>query len=181
MYGWHRSCLTRGMSRECVPWPDGPACRGSRRYFLTICTFHRTHAFRKDPIVEGVLTQLRHHAIVHRFAIHAYCFMPNEVHLPLEALSRTSELRRFVRDWKRRTTFDYRNTTGRDLWQRGHLHHALHPDEDTDVVMRYVLGALVRAGFVTHVKEYRYAESDTNATDDVPSRAVEPETRERTR
>ena len=47
--------------------------------------------------------------------------------------------------------------------------------------MRYVLGAPARAGLVTHVKDYRYAGSDTNAIDDVPSPAVEPETRERTR
>lgn len=169
------------MPRERVPCLDGSAYRGLRRYFLTICTFHRTHAFRKDPIVEGVLMQLRQRAIDHRFAIHAYCFMPTEVHLLLEELSRSSELRRFVRDWKQRTTFDYRNTTGRDLWQRGHIDRVLRPDEDTDFVMRYVLGAPVRAGLVTHVKEYRYAGSDTNVIDDVPSRAAETQTRERTR
>ncbi len=99
--------------------------------------------------------------------------MPHDVHLLLEGLSRSSEFRRFVRDWKQRTTFDYRNTTGGDLWERGHLDHVLRPDEDTYFVMRYVLGTPVRAGLVAHVKEYRYVGSDTSAIDAVLSRAAE--------
>lgn len=106
--------------------------------------------------------------------------MPHEVHLLLEGLSHSSEFRRFVRDWKQRTTFDYRNTTGGDLWERGHLDHVLRPDEDTYFVMRYVLGTPVRTGLVAHVKEHRYVVSDTSAIDAVLSRAAETETRGRT-
>ena len=80
-----------------------------------------------------------------------------------------------------RTTFDYRNTTGGDLWERGHLDHVLRPDENTYFVMRYVLGTPVRAGLVAHLKEYRYVGSDTSAIDAVLSRAAETETSGRTR
>ena len=166
------------MSRELVPRLNRSAYAGLRRYLLAICTFHRTNALRKDPVVEGVLMQLRQRAIDHQFAIHAYCFMPNDVHLLLEGLSDSSDLHRFVRDWKRRTTFDYRSTTGEELWQRGHFDHVLRPDEDTDLVMRYVLGIPVRAGLVAHAKEYRHAGSDTAATDDWLLRAAEAETHE---
>ncbi len=164
------------MSRELVQRQNGPAYVGLRRYFLTICTFHRSDAFRRDPVVEGVLMQLRQRAIEHQFAIHAYCFMPNDVHLLLEGLSDSSDLRRFVRDWKRRTTFEYRNTTGGDLWQRGHFDHVLRPDEDTDLVMRHVLEAPERAGLVAHASEYCYAGSDTAVIDDSRLRAAEAET-----
>ena len=153
---------------------------GLERHFLTICTFHRTQGFREDPIVEGMLTQLRQRAVDHQFAIHAYCFMPSEVHLLLEGLSRRSELRRFVRDWKRWTTFSYRGTTGGELWQRGHVEQVLHPDEQTDVVMRYVLATPVRAGLVANVNDYRYVGSDTSAMCDVLSGVMETGTREGT-
>lgn len=152
------------MSREQVPRLNGSVYVGHRRYFLTVWTFHRTHASHTDPIVEGVLMALRQCAVDYRFAIHAYCFMTDHVHLLLEELSDSSDLRRSIRDWKQRTTYEYRNTTGGDLWQRGHVDHVLRPDEDADFVMRYVLSAPVRAGLVPHSEEYRYVGSDTEAT-----------------
>ena len=145
-HGWHTSCLTAGMSRELVPRLNGSVYVGRRCYFLTVWTFHRTHASHTDPIVEGVLMALRQCAADYQFAVHAYCFMPDHVYLLLEGLSNSSDLRRFIRDWKQRTTYEYRNTTGGDLWQREHVDHVLRPDEDLDFVMRYVLSAPVRVG-----------------------------------
>ena len=168
------------MSRKLPPRLEGSAYVGLRRYFLTICTFHRTRAFRKDPVIEGVLMQLRQRAIDHQFVIHAYCFMPNHVHLLLEGLSDSSDLRRFVRDWKQRTAFDYQNATGGDLWQRGYFDHVLRTDEDTDLVTRYVLGNPMRAGLAADMKEYRYAGSDTSTIDDLLLRAGEAHGRGRT-
>jgi len=164
------------MSREVVPRMAGSRHIGRRRYLLTICTFHRTHAWCTDPVVEGVLMQLRQRAIDHRFAIHAYCFMRNDVHLLLEGLSDSSDLRRFIRDWKQRTTHEYRNATGGELWQRGHIDHVLRPGEDADVVKRYVLGTPVRAGLVAHAKEYRYVGSDTSEADELMLRTTEAAT-----
>jgi REP element-mobilizing transposase RayT len=155
------------MSPEVVPRLNGSVYVGRRRHFVTVWTFHRTDASHTDPTVEGVLMALRQCAVHYQFAIHAYCFMPDHVPLFLEGLSDSSDLRRFIRDWKQRTTYEYRNTTGGDLWQRGHVDHVLRPDEDADVVMRYVLGAPVRAGLVPPSGEYRYVGSDTGATDGV--------------
>ena len=106
--------------------------------------------------------------------------MPNHVHLLLEGLSDSSDLRRFVRDWKQRTAFDYQNETGGDLWQRGYFDHVLRTDEDTDLVTRYVLGNPVRAGLVADMKEYRYAGSDTRTIDDLRLRTGEAHGRGRT-
>ena len=99
--------------------------------------------------------------------------MPDHVHLVLEGLSDSSDLRRFVRDWKQRTAFEYRKTTGRDLWQRGYFDHVLRADEDTDIVARYVLTNPVRAGLVADVKDYRYVGSDTSTIGDLLLRAAE--------
>lgn len=161
------------MSRQLAPRLDGSAYVGLRRYFVTICTFHRIDALRDDPVVEDVLLQFRQRAIDHQFAIHAYCFMPDHVHLVLEGLSDSSDVRRFVRDWKQRTASEYRQTTGKDLWQRGYFDHVLRADEDTDIVARYVLTNPVRAGLVADVYDYRYLGSDTSTIRDVLLRAAE--------
>jgi len=99
--------------------------------------------------------------------------MPDHVHLVLEGLSDSSDLPRFVRDWKQRTALDYRKTTGKDLWQRGYFDHVLRADEDTDIVARYVLTNPVRAGLVADVHEYRHIGSDTSTIGDLLSRAAE--------
>ena len=161
------------MSPTPPPRLDESAYIGLRRYFVTICTFHRTDALRDDPVVEDVMWQFRQRAIDHRFAIHAYCFMPDHVHLVLEGLSDSSDLRRFVRDWKQRTTLTYRKTTGKDLWQRGYFGQALRADEDTVIVARYVLTNPVRAGLVATVNDYRYVGSDTSTIGDLLLRAAE--------
>jgi putative transposase len=160
---------------------DGSAYVGLRRYFVTICTFHRVDAFREDPVVEHVMMQFRQRAVDHQFAIHAYCFMPDHVHLVLEGLSDLSDLRRFVRDWKQRTAFEYRRTTGSDLWQRGYFDYVLRADEDTDIVARSVLTNPVRAGLVGDVRDYRYVGSDTSTIDDLLLRAAEVERGRRNR
>ena len=95
--------------------------------------------------------------------------MANEVSLLLEGLSHSSALRRFVRDWKQRTTMDYRKTAGRDLWQRAHVDHRLHAGDCTDEVVRYVIGTPVRDGLVATSSEYRYTGSDTSATAEILS------------
>ena len=127
-------------------------------------TFHDRDALGTDLVVEGMLRQLRQCALNHRFAIHAYCFMPHEVSLLLEGLSPSSALRRLIRDWKQRTTLEYRKATGGDLWERGHVDLALCAGECTHEVARYVIGIPVREGLVSTASEYRYAGSDTGAT-----------------
>ena len=160
------------MSRERLHRSDGSARAGLLRFFLVMGTFYRADVFVKDPVVEGMLRQLRQCARDHRFAIHAYCFTPNQVSLLLEALSHSSSLRRFVRDWKQRTTLDYRRTTGRELWQRGHVDQRLHSGECTDEVARYVIETPVRVGLVATASEYRYTGSDTSAPVEAPRRAA---------
>ena len=103
--------------------------------------------------------------------------MPHHVHLVLEGLQDWSDLRRFVRDWKQRTAFEYRETNGGDLWHRGYFDHVLRSDDDTDIVARYVLTNPVKAGLVADIHQYRYAGSDTSTLEDVLLRAAEADQR----
>jgi len=134
--------------------------------------FYCVDVFGEDLVVEGLLRQLRQSARAHRFAIHAYCFVPNQVSLLLEGLAHSSPLRRFIRDWKRETTLDYRKTTGMELWQRGHVDQMLSPGECTHDVARYVVETPVRGGFVATASEHRYSGSDVSATGEALQRAA---------
>ena len=175
------ACLPH-MPRDRVTLSDGSVRVVGRRYFLRMGLVYCANAYGEDPVVAGLLWQLRRFARSHRYAIHAYCFVPKQAVLLLEGHVDSSPLRRFIRDWKHRTTLDHRWATGLDLWQRGHVDQMLSPGESTHEVARYVVETAVRDGFVATASEHRYSGSDVADTVDAlqraahrpPSRMVQP-------
>lgn len=133
------------MRCEQVAYANGVARVGRHRYLVALSTVYRANSCDGDPVVEGIVRQLRQCALEHHFAIHAYCFACGEVTLLLEGLSASSALRRLIRDWKWRTTLDHRLATGRDLWHRGHIDQLVNPGARTpDVALDVMRGPLPR-------------------------------------
>src|SRR4030095_2919701 len=71
--------------------------RGCHRYLLTFCTIHRARLFEDAAIVSRALDQIRITARLERFAILAYCFMPDHLHLLVEGLDQHADLRHFAK------------------------------------------------------------------------------------
>lgn len=65
------------------------------------------------------------HALSHAVAIHAYCIMPDHVHLLSEGLTPTANLLEFLKDLKRETGFAYKQETKSQLWQKKSYDRAL--------------------------------------------------------
>jgi len=57
---------------------------GLHQYFLTFCTFNRQRHFVESAHVALARTQIARAAGEHCFAITAYCYMPDDVHLLVE-------------------------------------------------------------------------------------------------
>ena len=57
---------------------------GLYRYFLTFCTDYRQPFFKNAEAVTLVLSQISRAAIGEQFALLAYCFMPDHLHLLIE-------------------------------------------------------------------------------------------------
>jgi putative transposase len=133
---------------------------GMHRYLLTLCTARRAPVFWTDRVVAPVLEQFRQSALRELFAIVAYCFMLDHLHLVCVASSESSDLRRFVADARQRSGYAYRQSYGNHLWQHGYYDHVLRDDEATLAVVRYVLANPIRAGLTTVLGEYRFAGSD---------------------
>ena len=92
------------------------------------------------------------------FAALAYCVMPDHVHLVLEGLTATSDLRRYEKLTKqriecvaRREFHVYR------LWQKGYYEHVLWSRHAVEAAVRYVLENPLRAGLAKRVGEYRFS------------------------
>jgi len=90
------------------------------------------------------------------FAVDAYCWMPDHVHLLLEATSPESDLSRLMNTWKQATGYAHKQATGKQLWQTGYYDHVLRADEDRLRVIEYLIANPVRAGLVTDVVDYPF-------------------------
>jgi putative transposase len=132
---------------------------GLFRYFLTFCTDHRRHHLAKREHVDLALKQIVRSANDTRFAIDAYCFMPDHVHLLVEAQSESSDCRDFIKRAKQFSGFYYKQAFGRRLWQRYGFERVLRNDEATLSVARYILENPIRAGLVERIEDYPFAGS----------------------
>lgn len=133
---------------------------GFNRYFLTLCTYRRRHRFAADDVVESVLAQMRRAALMEKFAVIAYCFMPDHAHLLVEGRREDADLRRFVSRFKQRSGFRHRRLFQANLWQGGYYERVLRGEEDTASVASYVLLNPVRAKLVEDARSYRWSGSD---------------------
>jgi putative transposase len=93
------------------------------------------------------------------FAVIAYCFMPDHLHLLIEATSESSDLVAFADEAKQRTAYRYRRRQSQALWQKGYYERVLRDDEATLAVARYILANPVRAGLVQEPRDYPFSGS----------------------
>ena len=139
-----------------------PGCDylGYRRYFVTIGARRPGAPFGEAGVVGRLLEQLRQCLTEERFALPAYCFMPDHVHLVLEGLSPSSDLRRLVARWKQATGYWFSREVGRPLWLPGYHDHVLRDNESTVNTVRYALENPLRAGLAGRMGEFPFAGSD---------------------
>ena len=140
---------------------------GPHRYFLTYCTYSRQHLFVTRERVDLVLLQIERSADEEQFAIIAYAFMPDHIHLLIEGLSESSDCRRFIQRAKQFSGYHYARQFSQKLWQRYGFERVLRDDEATLVVAKYILENPVRAGLVSGVEDYPFAGSRVYSLADI--------------
>ena len=133
---------------------------GPYSYFLTFCTAFRHHAFVDAERVDLVMRQIQRASTQEGFAITAYCFMPDHLHLLVEGTREQSDLRRFIKLAKQQSGFHYKRTFRNGLWQRYGFEHILRSDERALDVARYILDNPFRGGLCESIYEYPFMGSD---------------------
>ena len=141
--------------------------RGLHRYFLTFCTCQRHRAFVSTEHVDVAWRQILRAAHDQRFAVPAYCFMPDHLHLLIHGQADDSDCRRFVAQAKQLSGFHYWKRFGTHLWQHYGFERTLREHEDTSSVARYIVENPVRAGLVTSPSEYPFLGSSVYALNEI--------------
>ena len=140
---------------------------GPHRYSLRFCTESRWAVFADAPVVELVLTHFLQQAEEQGFAILAYCFMPDHVHLLIQGLSADSDCKRFISRAKQFAGFFYKQQYKRKLWQRYGYERVMRDDEATIDAARYILANPLRAGLVKDAREYQFTGSSMVTIDEL--------------
>jgi putative transposase len=140
---------------------------GLYRHSLRFSTAARADHFVAPAHVEMVFEQIVRAASDERFAIVAYCFMPDHVHLLVEGLTDGSDCLAFIRRAKQFSGFYFKKAHGQRLWQRYGFERVLRNDESMLSVARYILENPVRAGLVARVEDYPFVGSQTHPLSEI--------------
>ena len=140
---------------------------GCYRYFLTFCSHQRRQVFLTRERVDVVLTQLLRATGDEHFALIAYCFMPDHLHLLVEGQQDDSDCRRFIKRAKQFSGFYYKNTYGEMLWQRYGFERTLRTEDATLSVARYIIENPARAQLVERVTDYPFVGSSLYTVDEI--------------
>ena len=135
------------------------AYRGRRWYFVTLCAANRRNWFVREELVNTLLRVLRETCQTHGFNVFAYCFMPDHLHLELEAISDHSDLISMLAAFKGLTAAEARKQGLRNLWQKSFYEHIFRSGEREGAVAWYIFSNPVRRGLVSEPRAWPYSGS----------------------
>jgi putative transposase len=136
---------------------------GCNIYFLTVCC-DRRRPYLSDPVIATfVMRALLKSASAHSFTIHAFCIMPDHIHILAEATHPTSDALEFARHFKQRTAFFHKQKSQRVLWEFGYYDHILRAQDGLIEVARYIWWNPVRKRLCPRPHDYPFSGSQTLA------------------
>jgi putative transposase len=132
-----------------------------RIYFVTICCAQRLRVFQEQSRGQQVLAELLRCSLRFKFTLHAYCVMPDHLHLVAQGQALECDLLGFIDNFKQRAGFRYKQECGMPLWQSCYYDHILRAQDHVEDVACYVWWNPVRAGLCADPKEYALSGSQT--------------------
>ena len=144
--------MERLPSRQRIRLPP-ESYKGPAAFSVTVSTAGRAPLFKKPETVQLCLSALSETASLHHMDVLAYCFMPDHLHLLVQARDDGSFLR-FMKAFKQISGYRYRRSAMQPLWQKGYYDHVLRREEDVNQVAEYIMHNPVRAGLVDSPGKY---------------------------
>lgn len=134
---------------------------GPRTYFITICCDRRQTHLALPQIADRVVALLHECAARQAFQLHAYCAMPDHLHLLAQGTVPESNLIELIRVFKLRTAFEFRKSQALRLWEMSYYDHILRENDSLENVACYIWWNPVRKGLCAAARDYPYSGSQT--------------------
>jgi len=144
-----------------------PHADGFHQYSLTFRTDLRHKLFTSSEVIDLVFAQILRAASQQWFAVIAYCFMPDHLHLLIDGRSDRCDCRRFVCSAKQYSGACYAQRFGGRLWQAYDFAQIIRDRALVQPAARHILTNPVRAGLVPRVEDYPFAGSLTHSLEDL--------------
>jgi putative transposase len=138
-----------------------PCYIGPQWYFLTACTQDRVPRFLDGYLVAETLALLRKESQANRFAIQAYCLMPDHLHVLTNGTDLTADFLRLIKIFKQRSAFAFKQNSGLRLWQHQSYDHVLRQDQSWQAVAYYIWMNPIRKNLCRRPEEWPFSGSDT--------------------
>ena len=123
---------------------------------ITISTANRQPIFAKAEFTESCIEILKEYSLKHAMRCHVFCFMPDHIHLLVEATP-TKSLIAIAQELKGLwTKVTWQHGFNGVIFQKSFFDHFLRKDEDIVMVVKYILNNPVRAGLVVKWQEYAF-------------------------
>jgi putative transposase len=135
--------------------------RGRAMYFVTLCFHDRRRFGANARLAYWLIASLRKHASLCAFFVHAYCVMPDHLHLLVAGASDESNLTKFIESFKQETAVEFATHTSRRLWQFKYYDRVLRPSDAADRVAWYIWQNPVRKGLCSTPTDYAFLGSFT--------------------
>jgi len=126
---------------------------GTHAYFITICTKDKTNYFSDASTANSVLSELKSEASKADFIVYAYCLMPDHLHLLLIGREE-SNLINFIKLFKQKTAYHFKQKTGTPLWQKSYYDHVIRKRETINSVAGYIFENPLRRKLVDDIRDY---------------------------
>ena len=134
---------------------------GTGIYFVTICCDSRYKYLAEAVVAQRVLTLLWECAAKHSFLLHAWCLMPDHLHVLTEGTDVDSNLTEFMRVFKLRTAFEFRQSHRKRLWEMNYYDHILRSADSVEDVACYIWWNPVRKQLSSSPQEFPFSGSQT--------------------
>jgi REP element-mobilizing transposase RayT len=135
--------------------------RGHNFYFVTLCFHNRFRFGANSRVAAWLVAQLRKHSAACKFHVHAYCIMPDHMHVLAAAAAEESNLIKLVESFKQETAFEFQRRSHRRLWQFKYYDRILRAGDAVDRVAWYIWLNPVRQGLCRAQADYPFAGSFT--------------------
>jgi putative transposase len=135
--------------------------RGRAWFFVTLCCESRHPVFANGEWAVWLIGCLNDTAEKYHFGVHAFCVMPEHLHVLAEGLTPESNLLLFVGNFKLLTSREYRKQTSGQLWQKKFFDHILRPKDSPEAVAWYIGMNPARKGLCKSFEEYPFSGSFT--------------------
>jgi REP element-mobilizing transposase RayT len=130
--------------------------RGSLVAHVTIVTRLRQHIFTDDNLAQKCLDALNESAQRFDATLHAYCLMPDHLHL-LVYVDAEATLKQFVHHFKTISSFRIKQETGRSPWQTSYHDRILRREDNISEVQAYIWNNPVEEGLAETWDAYPYS------------------------